>query len=415
MPQFRNNTYDVLISGASYAGLGLAAALRHEFHDEIKICLIDRAPPASVPADRRAFAIWAASKNLLDALGVWAKISADAEPMTRIEITDSALDDGIRPALVTYDAVTSKGDVAAYMVPGAVLKRELLASLADAPNIDLAPAEVSSFEAGDLGALVALSDGRELGTRLVVGAEGRQSTLRDAASIKTVSWGYEQTGIVATVAFSEPHGGVAIQHFLPGGPFAVLPLKDNCACITWSAAREEAGRMMALDDAAFLAELDKRIGGRFGEISLAGPRQSWPLDLKVARSLTATRFALIGDAAHGVHPIAGQGVNLGFRDVAALTECLLDAARIGSDFGGAAALERYSRWRRFDTTISAAAYDGLNRLFSFDNLAVRAARDAGLNIWDRIPALKNLWIEEAAGLTGEVPKLLRGDCRNAST
>ena len=411
MSENRESLFDVAISGASFAGLALAGSLRLALGQDVRICIIDRAAaPGGAATDTRAFAIWAASKNLLEALGVWDRIAADAEPITKIEITDSALDDGIRPTLVSYDALTASGAVAAYMVPGETLKAELYRLVAADRTIEwMAPAEVIGLKTGEFSNRIELSDSRKIAARLVVAAEGRQSKLRDAAGIKTISWGYEQTGIVTTVAFAEPHRGVAIQHFLPGGPFAVLPLKGNRACITWSAASAEAVRMMALDDAAFLNELDHRIGGRFGPITLAGPRQSWPLDLKIARGLTAPRFALIGDAAHGVHPIAGQGVNLGFRDVAALTECISDAVRLGEDFGSASALERYSRWRRFDTTMSAAAYDGLNRLFSVDNLLLRAGRDAGLSLVDRVPALKSMWVEEAAGLTGDVPKLLRGE------
>lgn len=410
LPENQNNTYDIAISGASFAGLALAASLRFSLGRDVRICIIDRAAaPVVTASDSRAFAIWAASKNLLQALGVWERIAVDAEPMIKIEITDSALDDGIRPTLVTYDARTASGEPAAYVVPSGVLLAELYRLVAAEKDIAWeAPAEAIGLEAGEFADTIELSDGRKISARLVVAAEGRNSKLRDAAGIKTTGWGYAQTGIVATVAFSEPHGGIAVQHFLPGGPFAILPLKDNRACITWSAASAEAERMMALDDAAFLNELDHRIGGRFGPISLSGTRQSWPLDLKMARSLVAQRFALIGDAAHGVHPIAGQGVNLGFRDVAALTECVSDAVRLGDDFGSASALERYSRWRRFDTTMSAAAYDGLNRLFSIDNFLLRAGRDAGLSLVDRIPALKTMWVEEAAGLTGDIPKLLKG-------
>jgi 2-octaprenyl-6-methoxyphenol hydroxylase len=213
---------------------------------------------------------------------------------------------------------------------------------------------------------------------------------------------------VATVKFGEPHGGVAIQHFLPGGPFAILPLRDNRACITWSAESEEAKRVMALDDRSFLAELDQRIGGRFGSIELAGPRQSWPLDVKLARQLIARRFVLIGDAAHGVHPIAGQGVNLALRDAAALIEVLVDAARLGIDFGSGTHLERYQRWRRFDSMMSATIYDGLNRVFGVDNIVLRAGRGAALGVLDQLPSVKQMFVTEAAGLTGELPKLARG-------
>lgn len=406
-----SQSFDIAISGASFAGLALARGLRAALGASVRMALIDRAtgpPPAG--ADRRAFAIWAASKNALAVLGIWDAIGPEAEPMTRIEITDSALEDGLRPALVTYDARTSGGTPAAYMVRSDALQRALYDTVAaDRGVVWIAPAEAAALDVETATAKVTLADGGGVRASLVVAAEGRQSKLREAAGIKTTGWDYGQTGIVATVQFSEPHGGIAIQHFLPGGPFAILPLKDNRACITWSAASAEAERVLALDETGFLTELDKRIGGRFGTITLVERPQSWSLALQIARALVAPRFALIGDAAHGVHPIAGQGVNLALRDVAALIECLADATRLGFDLGHGEALERYQRWRRFDSFASAAAYDALNRLFSVDNLLLRAGRDAGLNILERIPSLKSLIVEEAAGLTGDTPKLLRGE------
>ena len=411
MTQVPANTSDVVISGASFAGLALARALRLALGASASIALVDRAagPPAE-GNDQRAFAIWAASKTMLEGLGVWDAIAARAQEMSRIEITDSALEDGLRPALVTYDAKTSAGAPVGFMVPSEALHRALYDAVASDKNVTwIAPAEAVGLAYAPAHAAVRLADGQTIDARLVVAAEGRTSKLRDAAGIKTVGWDYGQRGIVATVQFSEPHHGLAIQHFLPGGPFAVLPLRDNRACITWSSADEEASRVLALDAAGFLAELDHRIGGRFGTIELVSGPQSWPLDLKIARSLVANRFALIGDAAHGVHPVAGQGVNQALRDVAALTECLTDAARLGFDLGDGQALQRYERWRRFDSTMSAAAYDGLNRLFSVDNLLLRAGRDAGLGLVDRLPWLKTLIMDEAAGLTGDVPKLLKGE------
>ena len=402
--------FDVAISGASFAGLALARGLSQVLGPDVRIALIDRAAgPPGLANDSRAFAIWAGAQAVLEGLGVWSAVAASAEPMTSIEISDSALGDAIRPTRLTYPATTADGRPAAHMVPSAILHRALYDSVAGDPAVTwLAPVEAVALRPGDFSADITLSDGRVVRSALAVAAEGRASKLREAAGIKTTGWGYDQTGIVATVQFELPHGGVAIQHFLPGGPFAILPLRGNKACITWSCEKREAGRVAALDDNAFLAELDKRIGGRFGAISLAGPRQSWPLDVKIARELVARRFALIGDAAHGVHPIAGQGVNLAFRDVAALVEVLSDAARLGFDLGHAPALERYTRWRRFDATMSAAAYDGLNRMFSVDSAILRAGRGAGLGIVDAIPALKAMIIEEAAGLSGELPKLVRG-------
>jgi 2-octaprenyl-6-methoxyphenol hydroxylase len=214
---------------------------------------------------------------------------------------------------------------------------------------------------------------------------------------------------VTCIAHDRSHGGRAVQHFLPGGPFAILPLVGNRSCITWSENAVEARRILTLDDAAFLAEVDKRFGGRLGAIRLDGPRQSWPLETQLARAYIAPRFALLGDGAHRVHPIAGQGLNLAFRDVAALTEVLADGARLGLDLGDAILLERYERWRRFDSALSAATYDGLNRLFSNDTTLLRSLREFGLGVIDRLPGLKRAFVAEAAGITGELPRLLKGE------
>jgi 2-octaprenyl-6-methoxyphenol hydroxylase len=254
---------------------------------------------------------------------------------------------------------------------------------------------------------VTLAGGRALRTRLLVSAEGRQSSLRERAGIKVVGWPYGQTGIVTWVAHERPHDGTAVQHFLPAGPFAILPLTGHRSCITWSETADEARRILALDDTAFLAEVERRFGGRLGAITMIAGRQSWPLSMHLARSYVADRFALIGDAAHGVHPIAGQGLNLAMRDAAALAEVLIEAARLGLDIGNGEILARYERWRRFDAAVSTATFDGLNRLFSSDNALVRAMRDAGLTLVDRSPAVKQMLVTEAAGLSGDVPRLLR--------
>ncbi len=404
------HAFDVVISGASFAGLALASGLSRALGEDVRIAIIDRAvSPTANPIDGRSFAIWAAGRAILQSLGAWSALEPVAQPMASIEITDSALDDGVRSARVTYDAKTSDGGDAAHMVPAAALHRALYEVIETAPGIAwIAPADAVDVVLSEQSAEVILRDGRHLSAGLVVAADGRQSMLRDKAGIKTVGWGYGQIGLVATVEFELAHEGIAIQHFLPGGPFAVLPLVDNRACITWSAAAPEAERMVALSDDDFVAELQHRIGGRFGVITLAGPRQSWPLDLKVARQLTAQRFALIGDAAHGVHPVAGQGVNLALRDAAALIECLVDSARLGFDFGSGPTLERYSRWRRFDTTMSASLYDGLNQIFSVDNAVLRAGRGVALSLVDRSPTLKQMVMSEASGLTGELPKLALG-------
>lgn len=410
----QRQAFDVVISGGSFAGMALARGLIQAFDGDVRIAIIDRAPPASVTerskiSDARAFAIWSGTQTILNRLGVWPALADKAQPMRTIEITDSALDDGVRPARVVYDATTKNGGDGAFMVPASDLHTALFDAIEASPAVTwFAPAEAVDLSLGDPMVDVTLRDGRVLAANLVVAADGRQSALRDKAGIKTVGWGYDQIGLVATIKLEIPHEGVAVQHFLPGGPLAVLPLKNNRACITWSAAAKEAAEFIALDDAAFEELLAQRIGGRFGVIKLAGPRQSWPLDLKIARELTARRFALIGDAAHGVHPVAGQGVNLALRDVAALVECIVDAARLGFDVGTGQALERYSRWRRFDTTMSATLYDGLNRVFSVDNAVLRAGRGAALGLLDRAPVLKDMIMSEASGLTGELPKLAQG-------
>jgi 2-octaprenyl-6-methoxyphenol hydroxylase len=402
--------FDIAIVGGSFAGLAVARGLAQALGPDLRLAVIDRADPGAEAAqDSRAFAIWAGGQRILEGLGVWDAVSADAETVSSIEISDSRLDDAFRPALVTYDARTDDGAPAAHIVPAASLAAALYRSVANDPAVTwFAPAEIETVHWAETACELTLRDGTLVSAALTIAADGRQSKLRDEAGIKTIGWPYPQTGIVARVAFEEPHGGVAIQHFLPGGPFAILPLKDNRACITWSAGKTEAQRIIGLDDESFLGELDRRIGGRFGAITLDGPRQSWPLDLRLPRRLIAPRFALVGDAAHGVHPVAGQGVNLALRDAAAMIEILADAGRIGLDFGNGTHLERYQRWRRFDSMMSATLYDGLNRAFAIDSMVLRAGRGAALGLLDRIPSCKDAIIAEAAGVTGDLPKLARG-------
>jgi 2-octaprenyl-6-methoxyphenol hydroxylase len=267
---------------------------------------------------------------------------------------------------------------------------------------------IDSFAADPHGVSIRLANAT-LRAPLLVGADGRASRLRDDAGIKILRWSYPQTGIVTTVGHSKPHHGRALQHFLPSGPFAILPLTHNRSCITWTEASAGAQELLALEDEGFRAELDRRFDYRLGQIVAVGARAAWPLDMHLARALVGERFALIGDAARVVHPIAGQGLNLGLRDVAALTEVIADAARLGLDIGAQLVLERYERWRRLDSALSAATYDALNRLFSNDWTLLRTARDFGLAVLDQLPALKQFLVAEAAGVTGEVPKLLRGE------
>jgi 2-octaprenyl-6-methoxyphenol hydroxylase len=402
--------FDVAISGASFAGLALACALSDALGADFKVALIDRVANVAARPDARSFALSAASIHLLQAIGVWQAIAEHAQPVTGIDITDTSLEAGVRPVLLSYDNSTAAGEPATYIVPVGPLTAALRAKVDSIASVTLlAPADATGFAADETNARISLADGRRIETSLVVAADGRRSPLREAAGIKVIGWSYAQTGIVTTVRHDRPHEGRAVQHFLPNGPFAILPLTGNRACITWTEDAREATRILALDDAGFLAEVEKRFGGKLGAIALDGPRQSWPLELHLARRYVAPRFALLGDAAHGVHPLAGQGLNLAFRDVAALVEVVAESVRIGFDAGDAQALTRYERWRRFDSAVSAATFDGINRLFATDATPLRSIREIGLGLVDRTPALKRFFVGEAAGLNGNLPRLLRGE------
>jgi 2-octaprenyl-6-methoxyphenol hydroxylase len=336
-------------------------------------------------------------------------LAEHAQPATAVDITDASLEDAFRPILVSYDNTVDDGEPATYIVENERLTAAILTAAMQRSSIALlGGAAATGYAADEHGVTVTLADGRRLRAPLLVAADGRASRLREAAGIGIVGWKYRQVGIVTTVSHEKPHRARAMQHFLPSGPFAILPLQGNRSCVTWTEEEAQGRTIMALDDASFLSEVEKRFGYRLGRTELAGPRAVWPLEMHLARSMVADRLVLVGDAAHLVHPIAGQGLNLGLRDVAALTEVVADAARLGLDVGSSIVLARYERWRRTDAALSAAAFDGLNRLFSSDWTLLRTARSAGLGIVDRLPALKQFFVAEAAGLTGEVPKLLRG-------
>jgi len=402
---------DVVVVGGGAAGLAQACALVDALGEDLRVAVIDRGDFASsVGGDPRAYALSAGSKHLLDRLGVWGAIADKSQPITSIDITDSSLTDAFRPRLLGYDNRLESGEPGTYVVREAHLRAALIAAARSRSGIRLVGnAEVADVVVGASAAAVTLQDGAEHVAPLLVAADGRKSAVRERVGLKIVAWSYDQIGIVTTVKLEKPHAGRAVQHFLPAGPFAVLPLPDDHACITWSENARRGAEIMALDDAGFRDELALRFGHRLGDFAVVGPRASWPLGMHLARAMVAPRVALAGDAAHGVHPIAGQGLNLALRDVAALTEVVADAARVGLDIGGLEVLQRYERWRRTDSAMSAATFDALNRLFSSDWSIVRTLRDAGLGLVDRMPHLKQFFVAEAAGLTGNVPKLLRGE------
>jgi 2-octaprenyl-6-methoxyphenol hydroxylase len=329
-------------------------------------------------------------------------------------VTDSRLTDAVRPVFLTFDGDVEPGQPFAHMVENGPLHAALLARARET-GVVLRPAAIAEFTPASLRApaerdlSVALAGGERVRARLLVAADGARSKIRDRAGIPIRGWSYGQSAIVTTVAHERDHGGRAEEHFLPAGPFAILPLKHRRSSIVWTEDAAEAARILALPELDFHAELERRFGLHLGEIEAVGPRRAYPIGLWIARAFIGPRLALVGDAAHVIHPIAGQGLNMGLKDVAALAETIVDAARLGLDPGGAAVLERYQRWRRFDTMAMGVATDGLNRLFSNRSDVLRFTRDLGLGLVDRVPGLKQLFIREAAGLVGEVPKLLKGE------
>ena len=409
----QRQTSDVLIAGSGAAGLAQACALADALGADASITVVDRAVLGAVAAsgsDPRAYALSAGSKHVLERLGVWEAVAPHAQPVTGIDITDSSLDDAFRPRLLGYDNRLDTGEPGTYVVREMHLRAALLAAAAARPGVRLrGGCEVADVIVAGPHTRLTLDSGEVLAAPLLIAADGRKSAVRERVGLKVVSWTYPQTGIVAIVKLEKPHQGRAVQHFLPAGPFAILPLPEDHACITWSEDAGRAAEILAMGADDFHRELALRFGHRLGDFEIVSPRASWPLAMHLARGMVAPRVALVSDAAHGVHPIAGQGLNLGLRDVAALTEVVTDAARLGLDIGALDVLQRYERWRRTDSAMSAATFDALNRLFSNDWSVLRTVRDAGLGLVDRMPQLKQFFVAEAAGLTGDVPKLLRGE------
>jgi len=399
---------DLVVGGAGFAGLALAIALRQGLGEAFNVTVIDPGLAHATSKDQRASAIAAAARRLFEAIEVWDAVAADAQPILDMVVTDSKLDDVVRPTFLTFGGEVEEGEAFAHMVENRHLVDALVAKAKEL-GIDLRAGSVTGFENAGNAINVALADGETISARLLVGADGARSHIRERAGIATHGWAYDQSAIVTTVAHERDHNGRAEEHFLPAGPFAILPLTGKRCSIVWTEDTREAERIIALPDDQFHAELEKRFGLQLGDIAVSGPRRAFPLGLFTARRFIGERLALIGDAAHIIHPIAGQGLNMGLRDVAALAEAIVDAARLGLDIGAADVLERYQRWRRFDTMTMGVATDGLNRLFSNHSDVLRLARDIGLGLVERLPALKRIFIREAAGFTGEVPKLLKGE------
>ena len=428
---------EVLIAGGGMVGLTLGIALAGA---GVATILVDAADPATLRTaayDGRASAIARGTQQALAALGIWPGMADAAEPILEIRVSDGKVGSDASPLFLHYDHQELGPDrdgPLGYIVENLAARRALAARAAGMTGLDLlAPARIAALERGPAAVLAQLDDGRRVRARLVVGAEGKTSALREAAGIRVIRWDYPQCGIVCTVAHEAPHEGVAHEHFLPSGPFALLPMTDSPggapggapggvpegapegapggghrSSLVWTERRALVPAMMALSEANFAAELERRFGGGLGRLRQAGGRWSYPLGLMFAERCVDARLALVGDAAHVIHPIAGQGLNLGLRDVAALAETLVDARRLGLDLGSAEVLARYQGWRRVDGALLAVATDGLNRLFSNDIGPLRLVRDLGLAAVDRAPPLKRFFMRHAMGLVGDLPRLIRG-------
>ena len=415
-----NAEFEAVIVGAGMTGATLALALASA---GISVAIVDTQPLSTLTAlefDGRASTIAYANFRQWRALGVGEALAAQAQPIRSIMVTDGpapgASAGSPLPVFLHFDAAeiadttAPEGDEPlGWMLENRHIRAVLNAALERAGVTVFAPATVDALETTGALASVRLADGRGLRAPIVIGADGRGSRVRQAAQIGVSGWTYAQSGVVATVALERPHDGVAHQYFLPGGPLAILPLTGDRASLVWTEKASRADALAQGSPQAFEAYLARRFGEMLGRPRLLGPRFTYPLKLQIADSLTAPRVALIGDAAHAVHPLAGQGLNMGLKDVAALAEVLVDARRIGEDFGGPLALERYARWRRFDAASLALTTDLMSRLFSNDHLSVRAVRGVGMALVNRIAPARRLFMQDSGASLGDLPRLLRGE------
>jgi len=409
---------DVLIVGGGMAGCSLACALAGAGFNIVVLDRVDQSAQTADEFDGRASAIAEAPKKMLDQIGMWRYLRANFAPILDIRVAD-----GDSRLFLHYDHEDIGEDAFGYMVENRHFRQAVFARLQELATESngatyIAPAELKSVSNGPEGVRAELSDGRLIKAGLLVGADGRQSQIRQEAGIKLTKWSYHQTGIVLTVDHEIPHHNVAHEHFLPAGPFAILPLKNNVAgeagqnnrsSIVWTEKDELVESIMALPEKEFAEEFQKRFGDFLGHVNFIGPRWTYPLTLQYAETSIAERLALVGDASHGMHPIAGQGLNMGLRDVAALAEVLTDARRLGLDIGTSSVLDQYEHWRRFDNTLMLAMTDGLNRLFSNDIAPLKLARDIGLAAVNKAGPLKKVFMRHAMGSTGNLPRLLKGE------
>ena len=400
---------DILIVGGGLSGLPLALACAQGGLSVTAVDALDPATATDAKFDGRVSAIALASCRMLAQLGVTQHLEGQMQPINDIMVSDGRVREGASPFFLHFDHREIGDEPLGNLIENRHMRIALQKAVAGQPLIRLiAPQSVKRVAYGAQ-AVATLGNGETVSARLCFAADGRGSPTRDAAGIRTVGWDYGQTGIVCTVEHELPHEGVAQEYFLPGGPFAILPMVGNRSSLVWTEKTADAKAILSLGDAAFAEEMRARFGDYLGACAPVGPRWSYPLTLQLARDYVRPRLALIGDAAHGIHPIAGQGLNLGLRDVAAAAEVVVDAARLGLDIGALDVLERYQRWRRFDNVALSLLMDGLNRLFSNDVGPVRLARDLGLGIVNRIGPARRFFMRHAGGVVGDLPRLLRGE------
>ncbi|QYK41604.1 MAG: UbiH/UbiF/VisC/COQ6 family ubiquinone biosynthesis hydroxylase [Paracoccaceae bacterium] len=400
---------DILIVGGGLNGPALALALAHA---GLTSAIVD-ARPAQMRRERgfdgRAYALAAASQRLLSALGVWPLVADHAQPILQVKASDGRAGEGAAPFFLHFDAAELDDGQMGAMLEDRFLHGALMDRVAATPGIARHPGQtVTAQEVTARGASVTLASGTRVSGRLIVGCDGRGSGTATRAGLRRRGWAYGQTALVTAIEHDLPHHGIAHQFFMPEGPLAILPLPGNMSSLVWSETDARAAAIQALPDDAYLAAVRPRVGEFLGALRLAGDRFTYPLSLSLAERWVAPRVVLVGDAAHGVHPIAGQGLNLGLRDVAALAETLVEAQRRGEDIAAPDVLDRYQRWRRFDTTALALGMDAVNRLFSNDNPILRPLRDIGMGLVSATPVLRRAFMRQAAGLSGDLPRLLRG-------
>lgn len=399
---------DIVIVGGGLNGPILALALAQAGITTTVIDALSTKVRKNASFDGRSYAVALTSQRLLNNIGLWASIEDNAEPMLEIKVTDGRAGEGPSPFFMHFDHAEIEDGPMGYMVQDRYLRRTLLdAMTANSHITHLQGQTVIAQEQTTGGIKVTLATGKTITARTLIGCDGRDSGTAERAGIKRIGWGYAQTALVCAIKHEKPHHGIAHQFFMPAGPLAILPLTNNRSSIVWSETDTNAKAFNALADEEYLTMLRPRFGDFLGEISLAGTRHSYPLTLSMTDRLVAERIALVGDAAHGLHPIAGQGLNAGMRDIAALVQIITEAKNRGEDYGSLIVLKRYEEWRRFDNTALAVATDTFNKLFSNDNPLLRLGRDLGMGLINNMPSLRRSFIREAAGLSGDLPELMR--------